>query len=528
MLRGFFNKKRNILGLQIADWTLLAVGLAIFTVITLWTITKSSIWFDEAFGAYMIHFNFADIFKYTAADVHPPMFYWLLKLWSMMFGNTELALRSMSVFFGGIAIIFGYLLTNRLFDKKAARISLLFMVLSPMLVRYGQEMRMYALVAAIGLAATYVLTIAVESKKRLPWVIYGILVALGMWTHYLMAIVWLAHWIWRADCLIGAGIKKGFFKKFFSKQWIMAHVIAVALFLPWIPFFVFQIFNIQTNGFWIPAVTPDTIPNFVTNVIFYQDIGNVTGWLAFGFIIIVVAVVLWSLRMCELLLGSKQRQSYRLIFWLAAAPVLLLFLSSMPPLRSSFVDRYLISSVIGIAIFMGVTLGLGLKFMGSKLRILAIIVMTGFMILGVTNVWHFGNYSKTSDASNNTREIVKAAMDNSKDNEPIIADSPWIFYEAVFYATDKHPVYFIDADTQYQYGSLDMLKYNDQHKIKDIASFTRQNPVVWYIGLPRGADFKAPYPNWKILQKEYVNDSINGKPAYEAIRYEVVNRYGIR
>ena len=525
MLNKFFNKKRNIFGLQINDWVLLAIGLAIFTVITLWTITKSSIWFDEAFGAYMIRFNFADIFKYTAADVHPPLFYLLLKLWSLIFGNTELALRSMSLFFGAVTIVFGYLLANRLFDKKIARISLLFMILSPMLIRYGQEMRMYALVAAIGLAATYVLTIAVESKKRLPWIIYGILIALGMWTHYLMAIVWISHWVWRADCLISVGVKKEFFKKFFSKQWIMAHIIAVASFLPWVPFFIAQIFNIQVNGFWIPPVTPDTIPNFMTNTIFYQDVGNVTGWLAFGFIIIVVLVVIWSLKICKLLIGSKQRQSYRLIFWLAAVPVLLLFLSSMPPLRSSFVDRYLICSAVAISIFVSATLGLGLKFMSSKLRILVALTITAFMLLGVTNVWHFGNYSKTSNASNNTREIVKAAIDNSSSNEPIIADSPWLFYEAIFYATDKHPVYFIDANTQYPYGSLDMLKYNDQHKIKDIALFTKQNPIVWYIGLPRGADFKSPYSNWRVLHKEYVNDSINGKPAYEAIRYAVINRY---
>ncbi|PJC29616.1 hypothetical protein CO052_02465 [Candidatus Saccharibacteria bacterium CG_4_9_14_0_2_um_filter_41_9] len=93
----------------------------------------------------------------------------------------------------------------------------------------------------------------------------------------------------------------------------------------------------------------------------------------------------------------------------------------------------------------------------------------------------------------------------------------------MFYSTDKHSVYFIDANTQYLYGSLDMLKYNDYHKIKDINVFTSENQIVWYVGLPRGADFKTPYPNWKPIQEVAVNDSINGKPAYKAIQYSVQN-----
>lgn len=526
MFKKLFVKKRNIFGLQIADWLILAVGLAIFAIITLWTITKSSVWFDEAFGAYMIHFNFAEIFRYTAADVHPPLFYWLLKLWSMMFGNTELALRSMSVFFGGIAIIFGYLLTNRLFDKKVARVCLIFMIFSPMFVRYGQEMRMYTLVAAIALAATYVLTFAIQTKKCLPWIIYGLLVALGMWTHYFMAIIWVAHWVWRADTIHAIAKKGEFLKKFFSKEWIMAHIIAVAIFVPWVPFLLKQVLDVQFNGFWIPAVTPNTIPNFLTNYFVYQGSGNLTGWLALGFLLVFILLIVLAFSDCELLKGKgKWRQNYRLVAAVSFVPIVLLFLLSMPPLRSVFVDRYLTASTLAMSIFIGVTLAVGGKFIGKKLRAVVIIFVAGLMILGVTNVWYFGNYSKDANppASNNAREIVQAVANKPTNGQPIIADSPWLFYESVFYSTNNHPVYFIEANTQYQYGSLDMLKYNDQHKIKDIVTFTKQNPIVWYIGLPRGADFSAPYSNWKPLQKVFVNDSINGNPAYEAIQYQVVN-----
>jgi len=522
MPKKLLSLKKRILSLQIADWLFILAGLTVFSIITFLTISKSSIWFDEAFGIYLSHFSFFDIARYTAADVHPPLYYWLLKIWEMMFGNTELAVRSMSVLFSGIAIIFGYLLTNRLFNKKVARITLIFMVISPMLVRYGQEARMHTLVTAIALVATYVLTFAITTKKKLPWIIYGILVGLGMWAHYFSALVWIAHWIWRADIIRRIAKKGEFIKEFFTKEWIMTHIIAVALFVPWMPFLVYQLLNVQVNGFWIPPVTPDTIPNFVTNVVYYQEIGQVTGWLAAGLIAAVVLLAALALKTYKSQ-NESQRQAYRLIMAIAFLPILILFMLSMPPLRSSFVDRYLIPSTFGIALFIGVTLALSVKLIGLKKQIIAIIFVAGLMLSGVFNVWQLGNYNKTLNTANNTRQIIEAIVDNSPNNQPIIADSPWLFYEVVFYSTSNHPVYFINEKTQYRYGSLDMLKYNDQGKIMDIASFSQSNPIVWYVGRPGDGDFNAPYSNWKPIKEVSVKDSITGNPSYRAIQYQIIN-----
>lgn len=521
MLGMMFNKVKRCFNVSKTDWLFIAAGLVVFAVITFWTITKSSIWFDESFGAYMIQFNFIDIASYTASDVHPPLYYWLLKLWTMIFGNTEIGIRSMSVLFGGVSIIFGYLLTHRLFGKKAARISLIFMVISPMLVRYGQEARMYTLVTAIGLAATYVLTFAVETKKKLPWVIYGILVSLGMWTHYYSAIVWISHWIWRADVVRRVAKKGRFIKSYFSKEWILAHAVAIVIFLPWIWLFICQMFVVQAFGFWIPKVTPDTPINFLTNVIYYQDSTNVNGWMALGFWAMVTLMGILSFRVYKTL-NDDQRQSYRLIASLAFVPILLLILLSMPPLRPSFVDRYLITSIVGIMIFIGTTLAFGVKLYRTVWQISAMTLYVAFlMVIGVSNVWHFGNYNKNTHNSSGARQIVQVAVSHSSDNQPIIASSPWMYYESVFYSTPSHPVYYFEL-INYPYGSLSMLKYNDRNKIKDISAFAKDNPIIWYIGyIGTSGELKVPYSNWEELQKYKINDPIKGTPEYEAIQYRI-------
>ncbi len=503
------------------DWAIISIGLAVFATISLWTITKFSIWFDEAFGAYLIKFNFFDVARYTATDVHPPLYYWLLKIWCMLFGNTELALRSMSVFFGGVAIIFGYLLVRRLFSKQAAAISLLFMVLSPMFIRYSQEARMYTLVAAIALAATYVLTYAVMSKKKAPWIIYGVLISLGMWTHYFAAIIWLAHWVWRAGAIKKVAPKVQFVKMFFSRQWIMAHAVAIGLFLPWLPVAAVQMTVVQAFGFWIPAVTPNTLINFMTNVIYYLDVTKVTGWLTLAFI----ALIIFAARMSYLVykkFDGVKRESYKMIMVLAFVPMLILFMLSMPPLRSSFIDRYLIGSTVGIMIFMGITVAYSFELIKSKFRIPLVIFVVALLSVGISNVYDLGNFNKNSSTSNNTRQVVESVTKNiSAKGQPIIAATPWLFYEVVFYETNDNPVYFINAK-EYKYGSLDMVKLNDQHKIKDLDNFLKNNKTFWYIGWSNEGKIDPPEDNLEKVQEILVNDSVSGKPAYKAIQFRVI------
>ncbi len=515
-MRNLFQKHNRILGFNTRDWAILVGGLAVFTVLSLWTITKSSVWFDEAFGTYLIRFDFWQVAHYTAADVHPPLYYWLLQGWSLLFGTGELALRSMSVVFGAVAIFFGFLLTHRLFGRKAAWLSLVFMVLAPMFIRYSQEMRMYTLVSAIVLAATYVLTVAMETKKRSLWIMYGVLLALGMWTHYYAAIVWIAHWIWRAWTIKRAEKKKKRLRSFFSKEWLLAHAVAIGVFLPWLPLFVKQILIVQVGGFWIPPITPSTATNFFTNVLYYQDQDTVSPWFTLLFLIILGLMITLALRLYRTL-ADKQKVAYMLVITLAFVPMALLILLSMPPLRPTFIDRYLVASTLGIALFFGVTLTLSRLRPRIKLAFAAALVAV--MIFGISNVYALGNYNKNAHNANNVRQLVRAVEAKAESGQPIIGESPWIFYEAVFYESQAHSVWYIDANTQYIYGSLDMLKYGDRDKIKDLSAFGKEHPVVWYIGRPDGKDMTPPDTSWVKLQQVEINDSVSGKPAYKAIQY---------
>lgn len=149
------------------EWWVLGVILAVFSAVVLGNITRWSIWFDEAFSAYLMRFDAAKIVHFTALDVHPPLYYLLLKGWTSIFGNSLLAVRSMSLALAlvglvGLYFVVWHITKSRQYGLAAVAAA----ALTPTLVRFSEEARMYTLVFAIVVWATYVLLRAVETNRR--------------------------------------------------------------------------------------------------------------------------------------------------------------------------------------------------------------------------------------------------------------------------------------------------------------------------------------------------------------------------
>jgi uncharacterized membrane protein len=503
------------------DIAVLILGLAVFLTVTFINAPRASIWFDEAFSAYITQFNFLDIARYTASDVHPPLYYWILKLWTGLFGTTDLGYRSLSIVFGAGAITTAFFLTRKLFGRKVSWVTLLFLVVSPMIIRYSDEARMYTLAALIVMAATYVLIKANETKSRKLWILYGVLVSLGMWTHYFTAFAWLAHLAWHGTQIYRKGMgRKAFWKKLFSKEWLIAYAVAVGLYLPWLPFMALQLGIVQGSGFWIGPVSVNTPANYFTNIFYYLEHDQVEGWFALALLTIVVLLIVLIPKVYKALAGAE-RKTFLLVTILAWLPPVLLFLVSMPPLRSSFVERYLMPAIIAFTIFMAVVFVVGTRRWKPVLRALPILVIVGMMIFGITNVYKYGNFNKNTNYHIFTRQVIEQIREKAQPGEPIVAQTPWVFYEAIPYATPDHPVYFIDATADYRYGSLAMLKDNDMHKIKDITAFEKEHPTIWFIGQNENGDLPPYQSSWVPLQSVSVHDDITDKTIYRATEFRV-------
>ena len=164
---------------------LLALGLRLYR------LDGQSLWYDEGVSAFMTTRDPAEIAGAAAADIHPPLYYWLLAAWAVPFGRGELALRGFSVVCGVLGVWVTWRLGRTLYGETVGLAAATLLALSPLAVQYGQEVRMYALASLLAGAATcaYValrrelLAEARRDRRRaLLALVYGLLAAALLYT----------------------------------------------------------------------------------------------------------------------------------------------------------------------------------------------------------------------------------------------------------------------------------------------------------------------------------------------------------
>jgi len=110
---------------------------------------NQSLWLDEAVTAKVVmNYGFTEIVsKFSPTDFHPPLYYLFMKLWTNMFGYSEIALRMPSVLF---SLMTGYVvyLIGGIWAAS-------FFLFNPLIVYYSQEARMYMMTTFFLTAGLY-------------------------------------------------------------------------------------------------------------------------------------------------------------------------------------------------------------------------------------------------------------------------------------------------------------------------------------------------------------------------------------
>ncbi|MCU0306334.1 MAG: glycosyltransferase family 39 protein [Thermoleophilia bacterium] len=142
-----------------------------------------SLWIDEGISVGIASHPLAEIPGVLRQDGSPPVYYWLLHGWMDLFGRGEAAVRALSLLAALAAVPAGYWAGSTLFGRRAGWIAAALLAVIPFLTLYGQEARMYALVALLGLlAAACLLHAFAYGRRRYLWGLAPLL-ALLMLTH---------------------------------------------------------------------------------------------------------------------------------------------------------------------------------------------------------------------------------------------------------------------------------------------------------------------------------------------------------
>lgn len=78
----------------IAVWCLILLAGTVYLFIG---ITSEGLWYDESYTGCIVKQPIAQIIEITGSDSHPPLYYIMLRLFTLIFRNTVLSLRVFSV-----------------------------------------------------------------------------------------------------------------------------------------------------------------------------------------------------------------------------------------------------------------------------------------------------------------------------------------------------------------------------------------------------------------------------------------------
>ena len=157
----------------------------------------------------------------TRAPLHPL----LLQGWLAVFGATTLAGRGFSVLCGVLTVLVVDRIARRAFDPATALWAAFLLAISPMQIRYAQEVRMYALLVLETCIAWDLLLSFRDSAPRARQAAYlACLIALG-YTHplglFMVSALGLAYLADRAGSRLSTG------------RWLAIQVVAALAIAPW-------------------------------------------------------------------------------------------------------------------------------------------------------------------------------------------------------------------------------------------------------------------------------------------------------
>ena len=227
-----------------------------------------NIWFDESYSVSIARHSFSEIWNITGHDVHPPLYYWILHIIWMIFGDQNIAFRLFSVLAIAILGVLGYTHIRKDFGEKVGMLFSFLVYFLPVICIYSQEIRMYSLAyLLVTIMAIYAYRFykSVKDKNAMKnqnknLIIFAIFSILSCYTHYyalataglinLILFIFLIKNVLKARKQKDLDIKD---KKEISKplkKFIIAAIIQVILYIPWLLFLIEQMTRVG-GGFWI-------------------------------------------------------------------------------------------------------------------------------------------------------------------------------------------------------------------------------------------------------------------------------------
>lgn len=440
----------------------------------------TNLWFDETYSVALMNQNFIDIWKIGATDVHPILYYWLLKIVGLIFNNSILAFRLFSCLGVIVLGILGITHIRKDFGSKTGIIWTFLSFFLPIMSIYASEIRMYSWCCVfVSLTLIYAFRI-IKNGSIKNYIIFGIFSLFSAYTHYygLMTVGLINLFLF-----IYLLKKKENISKFVGQA-----IIEVGLYIPWLIVFIRQLTAVS-NGFWISFQFPKTI----LDTLKFQFAGNLS------YEIILLLVIILFVYVIRLMIKNKKSFEGIVSIGLYLSIFLIVVLISI--FAPMLVPRYMFVLTGALMLFLSIYLA-----KEKRKWVLILICLTIAFFSIVNNVFFI---KENYDLSNETQ--IDYIKDNIKEDDIIVYTDA--IYGAIFATTINHEQYFYNID---DWPVKDAYRaYNKTMKIVDNLDFLNDySGRIWVIDSVANRLYNILASNYKMIdfktfETKYHNMSYN-------------------
>jgi hypothetical protein len=201
---------------------LLGLLLALYA-FTLSRLDGESLWADEAWSIWAASESWSKLLTHVASDVHPPLYFALLKGWIGLAGDSVFATRWLSAACGVIGLAVTAALARRLEGGWLAVAALLWLGTHGFLRYYLREVRMYSLLFALAALSLWSYGQWLR-RPRLGWLAAQTMTTASLaYVHYFGPLA-----------VLGQGLHLAWLAPRRLPHWLAAHGLALLLFAPWL------------------------------------------------------------------------------------------------------------------------------------------------------------------------------------------------------------------------------------------------------------------------------------------------------
>jgi mannosyltransferase len=412
-------------------------------------ITQKNLWFDEIFSWHLSTETFLDITWGTSADIHPPLYYYMLKIWMTAFGDSVFSIRLLSALLSSFSVFFIYPIARKILDAKESLVVLILYSISPLNLYYSQEARMAVLNLFLNTAALFFFFKTLEFKGRFTlflkninvWA-YIIFTVFALYTHY-FSFTFLAGEI--IYLLIS-------FKKLTRRihQYLFIYILMFAAYLFWLPILMKHMTIRQ------PWRIPQNIFSLIEQLFFFfKDISlglyHFYAEYRLMYAVNILILVLFSINVFGILYflfkgirTGKSKTSFpnyqAIIILVTFIPILaasVIFLGE----RIEFF-RYL-SFILPFILISGL---MGLSNLNKKIQ------YTVIVIFAAVNIYGDYLYFKLDFKNNDYREVIKYLDSNSSGDEKLFVYPHYYGWIIDYYSKQDMLKIPKSADVRYGWG----------------------------------------------------------------------------